>query len=84
MASITPVNSGRQSYKGVFYNPSVATQQCICTYYVGGHSITTGTEICHFWHPRVDSFLYSKRGPKQTFFEPLFSFILSTHLLNGP
>ena len=22
MASITPVNSGRQSYKGFFYNPS--------------------------------------------------------------
>ena len=28
MASITPVNSGGQSYKGFFYNPSVATQQC--------------------------------------------------------
>ena len=27
MASINPVNSGRQSYKGFFYNPSVATQQ---------------------------------------------------------
>ena len=26
-ASITLVNSGRQSYKGFFYNPSVATQQ---------------------------------------------------------
>ena len=28
MTSITPVNSGRQSYKGFFYNPSIATQQC--------------------------------------------------------
>ena len=28
MTSITPVNSGRQSYKGFFYNLSVATQQC--------------------------------------------------------
>ena len=28
MASITPVNSGSQSYKGVFYNLSLATQQC--------------------------------------------------------
>ena len=27
MASITPVNSGRQSYKEFFYNLSVATQQ---------------------------------------------------------
>ena len=25
---ITQVNYGRQSYKGFFYNPSVATQQC--------------------------------------------------------
>ena len=29
MASITPVNSGSQSCKGVFYNLSVATQQCL-------------------------------------------------------
>ena len=29
MASISPVNSGRQSYKGFIYNPSVATQ---CTF----------------------------------------------------
>ena len=27
MASITPVNSGRQSYKGYFYNPSIHTVQ---------------------------------------------------------
>ena len=35
MASITPVNSGRQSYKGFFCNSSVATQQCRCKQMVG-------------------------------------------------
>ena len=77
MASITPVNSGRQSYKGFFYNPSVATQQCtVKISWVGPFEISRGCyEHINFKY----TFYELKQSKKTIWSKDLLTFISFCH-----